>query len=174
MGKLGLGNFLLILCMLHMANCNKKVAILENKPVKNSKHSKCTVGIPIKSSSPLNEFSFCGKYRFKFLRESILMYMDGTESHLRLMNFEEKVGIIEHNLVGYFFYFQNQTMKPDSWQHICLSTSDDFITLVLNGEVVYKASPSKKPDEPKETNLWLGGENIQTRMYSSVLRLCVK
>ena len=165
MGKLGLGNFLLILCMLHMANCNKKVAILENKPVKNSKHSKCTVGIPIKSSSPLNEFSFCGKYRFKFLRESILMYMDGTESHLRLMNFEEKVGIIEHNLVGYFFYFQNQTMKPDSWQHICLSTSDDFITLVLNGEVVYNASPSKKPDKPKETNLWLGGENIQTRMY---------
>ena len=133
MGKLGLGIFLLIFCVLHMANCNKKVAILENKPVKNSKHSKCTVGIPIKSSSPLNEFSFCGKYRFKFLRESILMYMDGTESHLRLMNFEEKVGIIEHNLVGYFFYFQNQTMKPDSWQHICLSISDDFITLVLNG-----------------------------------------
>ena len=56
-------------------------------------------------------------------------------------------------------------MKPDSWQHISLRTSDDFITLVLNGEVVYDAPPSKKPDKPKETNLWLGGENIQTRMY---------
>ena len=171
MKNLGLRTFLVILCVLHMGNCNNKVSILTNKPMKNCPNCKCTVGIPIKSSSPLNEISFCGKYRFQFLRECLLMYMDGIESLLRFMNFEEKVGIVEHNLVGYFFYFQNQTIDPDSWQNICLRTSDDFITLALNGEVVYDGLPSKKPDTKFETTLWLGGygEHTQTRRFEGTM-----
>ena len=74
-----------------MGKCYTKVPILRYQPVKNCPDDQCTVGIPIKSSIPLNEFSFCGKYRFKFLKENLLMYMDGPESYIRFYDFEEKM-----------------------------------------------------------------------------------
>lgn len=148
-----------------MVNCDiSKASILEYKPVKNCLDCKCTIGIPIKSNEPMKEFSFCGKYRFMYLRDSDLMYMDGPDTYVRLMDFEERVGIVRHNSAGYIFSFQNQTFIPDTWQHICLMISADIITIILNGEVVFDKSYETKMDF-LETNLWLGGGNVPNWMH---------
>ena len=158
------GIVLLILCLMHVAVCTNKVPILINKQANDCPNCKCTVGIPIKSTSTLNEFTFCGKYSFKFLKDAVLMYMNTPQVYIRVMNFKDMVGLLMYNLRTYFFSFANQTMKPDSWQHFCMSVKLDSMKLVLNGEVVFNAPPNTTMKGFKETNLWLGGENIQKRM----------
>ena len=156
---------LIVLCLLHMVDCSNKVSILENKPIKNCSDCNCTFGIPIKASSALKEFSFCGKYRFKFLHEAVLMYMNGTDTYVRLYDFEAKMGLIKHNGATSFFSFQNQTLKPDSWQHVCLAVSENLIQLVLNGEIVYEAILNTIKEDIYETMLYFGGENNPQRTY---------
>ena len=153
--------------LLHFANC-KNIAILEYESVENCKNCDCTVGIPIESSSSLTEFSFCGKYRFKFLQDSVLMFMDGPETYIRILDFKENVGVLLHDAIGNFFFFPNQTIKPDSWQHFCLAISVNSITLILNGEVVFNSTNSAgncSKNLAKNTNLWLGGENVPNKLY---------
>ena len=128
--------FLLIICFVHIVSCKKEVAILINKQAEDCSTSKSTVGIPIKSTLlPINEFTFCGKYRFKILKDVVLMYMNSPEVYIRIMDFDEKVGLVKHELITYFFFFPNQTVNPDSWQNVCLSVSNVSIKLVLNGEL---------------------------------------
>ena len=158
--------FLLFLCLnIIIGLCSNKVAILRNKDIGNCSNCNCTVGIPIKSNSLLNEFTFCGKYNFKFLRDYVLMYMNAPQIYIRIMDFEEKVGVLLHDNSGYFFFFPNQTIKPESWQYVCLSVTPDSMKLVLNGEVVLDTSPNSVMDEFKETYLWLGGENMLKRKH---------
>ena len=103
--------FLLFLCLnIIIGICSNKVAILRNKDIGNCSNCNCTVGIPIKSNSLLNEFTFCGKYNFKFLRDYVLMYMNAPQIYIRIMDFEEKVGVLLHDNSGYFFFFPNQRL----------------------------------------------------------------
>ena len=159
--------FLLIVCFMHTVSCKRDVAILTNKPAEYCPStSKSTVGIPIKSTlMPINEFTFCGKYRFKILKDVVLMYMNSPEVYVRIMDFDEKVGLVKHELITYFFFFPNQTINPDSWQHVCLAVSDESIKLVLNGEVIYNAPPNTVTNGFSETYLWLGGENMTKFMH---------
>ena len=65
-----------------------------------------------------------------------------------------------HNGNGKFFSFQNQTLVPGSWQHMCMAATDDGITiLVLNGEIIYEGLLNGASNKFK-TNLWLGGSNV--------------
>ena len=155
------GIVLLILCLIHAGTCTNKVPILINKDTNDCSDCQCTVGIPIKSTSILNEFTFCGKYSFKFLKDAVLMYMNTPQVYIRMMNFKDKVGLLMYNLRTFFFSFDNQNMKPDSWQHFCISVKLDSIKLVINGDIVFDAPPPNAELKTfKETNLWLGGENI--------------
>ena len=151
--------FILSLFQLHLGKCNNQVPILKYQPVENCPDEQCTVGIPIKSSSPLNEFTFCGKYRLKFLKKVFLMNMDRLNSYIYLHDFEEKKGFIYSKGNGKIFSFENQTLLPDQWQHICMAVTDDgMITLVLNGEIIFK-DLLEGDINTAETNLWLGGSN---------------
>ena len=101
--------FFILCCLkLHLGKCSTKIPILRHHPVKNCPDNQCTVKIPIKSSLPLNEFSFCGKYNFKFLKEVQLMYLDGPDSYVRFYDFDEKMGMVMHN--GNVLFFSN--VKP--------------------------------------------------------------
>ena len=68
--------------------------------------------IPIKTNSGLKEFTFCAKYNFRFIRESLLMGFD-IHTYLFVMAFGEKIAIFK--FAGSFFYFdfENQNIKPD-------------------------------------------------------------
>ena len=146
---------------MHAGTCTIKVPILINKEANDCPDCECTVGIPIKSTYILNEFTFCGKYSFKFLKDTVLMYMNAPQVYIRMVNFNDKVGLLMYNLRTYFFSFDNQNMKPDSWQYFCISVHLDSIKLVLNGEIIFDAPPTNTELKTfKETNLWLGGENI--------------
>ena len=153
------GIVMLILCLIHAGTCTIKVPILINKDANDCPDCECTVGIPIKSTSILNEFTFCGKYSFKFLKDAVLMYMNTPQVYIRMLDFKDKLGVLMHGLSTNFFSFANQTMKPDSWQYFCMSLKHDSMKLVLNGEVVFNTTKATMKSF-KETNLWLGGENI--------------
>ena len=75
------------------------------------------------------------------------------------------MGLIKHNVATYFFSFQNQNLKPDSWQHLCLAVSENLIQLVLNGEIVHEAASNTLKENINETILYLGGENNLRRTY---------
>ena len=116
------------------------------------------VGITIKANSILEEFTFCAKYNFRFLRESLLMGFD-EDTHFR-MNFEEQLASFK--FVGeYFFYnIENLNIKPDKWQNLCISVSisHNQLKIVLNGEIL---GDEEKVDLSKKklliNTLWVGG-----------------
>ena len=65
---------LLLLNLVHSVICNNQVLILKY----NNRNDcpKPVVGIPLKSNLVLKEFTFCGKFKFRFLRERLLMAFD--------------------------------------------------------------------------------------------------
>ena len=69
---------LLTLSSLALGICSKQISVLKYKG--GNECSNALVGVPIKSISPssslINEFTFCGKYYFRFLRRSFLMSIE--------------------------------------------------------------------------------------------------
>ena len=101
------------------------------------------------------------------------MYMDGPDSYIYLYDFEEKKGFIKHNGIGMFFSFQNQSIVPDNWQHVCMAAMDNGnTTLVLNGKIIYEGF-LKRTSNKFETNLWIGGSTknlwYQQRRFEGVI-----
>ena len=102
-------------------NCSSQVPVLKYKG--GNYCSSALVGLPIKStSSILEEFTFCGKYYFRFLRRSFLMSME-PDLVLGIWDFENKVGYLMDQGVYYRFELPNQTVTPDSWHYICAAIS---------------------------------------------------
>ena len=141
-------------------NCLNQVAVL-----KYNGGNECQgdlVGVPIKSTSStttslLDEFTFCAKYYFRFLRECFLMSMEPT-FYLEIWDFENKVGLLMYQGIYYRFYFYNQTLMPNSWQYICLAVSPMEMKLVWNGEILSSHTKVDLPkEEIKDTKIWLGG-----------------
>ena len=111
----------LILCMVCMFNCNKTNLILKNKSINDCPNYDDTVSSTnVKSLSLIDEFTFCGRFSFKFLKDSVLMSLEVSKTYIRLIDFERNYGLLQHDGAGNFFFFPNQTLNPDSWQHICL------------------------------------------------------
>ena len=146
--------------MANHRNCLNQVAVL-----KYNGGNECQgdlVGVPIKSTSPtttsfLDEFTFCAKYYFRFLRECFLMSMEPT-FYLEIWDFENKVGLLMYQGIYYRFYFYNQTLMPNSWQYICLAVSPMEMKLVWNGEILSSHTKVDLPkEEIKDTKIWLGG-----------------
>ena len=113
--------FLLFLCLnIIIGLCSNKVAILRNKDIGNCSNCNCTVGIPIKSNSLLNEFTFCGKYNFKFSTTSVMIYFE-PHTEILILDFEEKVGVV--SLMDVADYFSSLT------RHFCHILGKVFVSL---------------------------------------------
>ena len=118
---------LLFLNLVFSAVCNDQVLIL-----KYNRRDDCTkslVDLPIKSA--MMEFTFCGKYSFKFLRSSVLMGFDFNTFFG--MNYEN--GMARVKIYGSISYINltNHSLKPDQWQHLCFSASSNHVLIVMNG-----------------------------------------
>ena len=150
--------FLILMNIASHGNCsNQEVSVLNYKD--GHKCSSDLVGVPIKStSSHIDEFTFCGKYYFRFLRRSFLMSVE-PDLILSIFDFENKKGEVIYQGAFYPFSFHNQTILPESWQYVCLVVTSIQIKVVWNGELLYKQH--YKFELPKEviknTKLWLGG-----------------
>ena len=169
-------HLLLILLSLALGSCSKQISVLKYKG--GNECSNALVGVPIKSISPssslINEFTFCGKYYFRFLRRSFLMSIK-PDLILDILNFEKKKGEVFYQGAYYPFFFHNQTVTPDSWQYICLAVSTNQVTVIWNGEILYKGykfDGSKKVI--KDMKIWLGGalsfsDSIQNRRFEGMI-----
>ena len=147
--------FLLILLnTLSPGNCSNQVSVLKYKG--ENECSSALVGVPIEStSSRLEEFTYCGKYFFRFLQRSFLIGIEPSLT-LRIWDFENKVGELYYHGAYYRFYFQ--TLTPDSWQYICLAISSSQIKIVWNGKILLSNPQVDLPQkEIKDSKIWLGG-----------------
>ena len=157
-----MGRIIVLLILMNIAcpaNCSKQVvSVLKYKG--GNECSSELVGVPIKStstSSVLDEFTFCGKFYFKFLRKSFLMAIE-PDFTLGITDFGNKYGAVFYQGLYYKFYFLNQTVTPDSWHYICVAMSPNQIKIVWNGKILLndlRVDLSKK--EITDTKLWLGG-----------------
>ena len=118
---------LLFLNLVFSAVCNDQVLILKYN--RRDDCAKSLVDLPIKSA--MMEFTFCGKYSFKFLRSSVLMGFDFNTFFG--MNYEN--GMARVKIYGSISYINltNHSLKPDQWQHLCFSASSNHVLIVMNG-----------------------------------------
>ena len=149
---------LILIIVTSSGNCSNQVSVLKYKG--GHECSNALVGVPIKSTSTPSineEFTFCGKYYFRFLRSTCLMGME-PDLMLKITNFEKNLGFLMDQAVYYKFTFPNQTITPDSWQYLCLAISSMKIKIVLNGHILLSDLKLDFPtEEIKDTKLWLGG-----------------
>ena len=125
---------LLLFNLVPLGTCSNKVWVLKYNQDTNCPNP--NVGIPIEPHSVNKGFTFCGKYNFKFLRRSTLMSLGGTDIFLKVYDFEAKKISSKYDGGYYIFDFQNQTLIPNEWYHICLAISMNQLKVVLNGEIL--------------------------------------
>ena len=106
---------ILLLALLNISspgNCSNQEPVLKYKG--GNECSSALVVVPINStSSILGEFTFCGKYSFRFLQECYLMGME-PDLVLEVWDFENKVGLIYYQGIYYRFYFPKIKSKINS------------------------------------------------------------
>ena len=143
--------------LIHSAICTDHQPLI----IKYNQRNDCQnplVGIPIKSNnSSLKEFTFCGKFNFRFLRESILMGFDKKTYLWWMMNYDEKMGALKVHGKYVFFYYKTQRIRPDQWQHFCISVSSSQVKIVLNGEILRNVTKDFSSKEIAKDRIWIGG-----------------
>ena len=161
-------SIILIACVINLTESNNSdVSILMNKEY-DAKCPKAVLGIPISNNaggSPITEFTFCGKYYFRHLKDSILMYLEEPQTYLRILDFDEKFGVLSHEGATYFFEFPNQNIIPDQWQQICFARCPNSMKIILNNELVFNETAKDLGTNVSNTTLWLGGEPYLKTMY---------
>ena len=161
-------SIILTACVINLTESNNSdVSILMNKEY-DAKCPKAVLGIPISNNaggSPITEFTFCGKYYFRHLKDSILMYLEEPQTYLRILDFDEKFGVLSHEGATYFFEFQNQNIIPDQWQQICFARCPNSMKIILNNELVFNETAKDLGTNVSNTTLWLGGEPYLKTMY---------
>ena len=113
MGSIGI--FLLFLYIIKTTNCT------ENKSLLKFKCREDVIEAPVDFNLKLNEFTFCGKFSFKFLTRMGMVYME-PHTELFMIDSENKVGVVVLNGVYDLFFFRNQTVLPNTWQSICYTS----------------------------------------------------
>ena len=107
-------SLMLLLNVVHSGTCSNKVWVLKYNQETNCPNP--NVGIPIKPNSVTKEFTFCGKYNFRFLRSSTLMSLGGTDIVLKLYDFDAKKIVAKYD--GGYIIFDFHALST-----ICLSTN---------------------------------------------------
>ena len=79
--------------------------------------------VPIESESTITEFTFCGKYAFKYLREMSLFEFEGLESRVSFVDFRKRYGFVNVFGLSYMFLLGSMRINPDQWMQLCLSFS---------------------------------------------------
>ena len=150
---------LVLLILINMTNLGsfaKQVSVLKYKG--GEECLSALVGVQIKPApSLLDEFTFCGKFYFRFLRPTFLMAIE-PDLILKIIDFEKRNGDLFYQNAYHWFNFYNHTITPDSWQYICLAISSIQTKIVWNGEILFsnpKVDVSK--EKIKVTKIWLGG-----------------
>ena len=122
---------LILINLLNIGSSSKQVSVLKYKG--GNECSSALVGVttkPYSSTSSLHdEFTFCGKYYFRFLRSSCLMGLE-PDLILKITDFENNLGFLMLQGVYYRFAFPNHKVTPDSWQYLCLAISSTQIKIV--------------------------------------------
>ena len=152
---------LVLLNILDIGLCNNHVLVMRY-----NKRNDCQNPLAlIKPNKTFSEFTYCGKYNLRFLRNIILM--DGANFDLRIFitDFERKIGFLRYDGGSYLFDFKHQNLNPDEWHHICFSISINQLMIVLNGHILLNEKVDLVTKEILNPGLWLGGTNSTSKRY---------
>ena len=152
---------LLILCK---TSSTTEITVLKYDKTDNNGCTNPIVEVPMSPNSIKKDFTFCGQYNFRFLREAILMGLE-PNTYLWIMNFEEKNAGLKYHGVYHFFNFKNQNIIPDEWQHLCLGISLNQIKIVLNGEILLNKTVNIISSDEQNGKMWFGGSQGSSKWY---------
>ena len=154
--------FLVILKIVNPGLCSNQVLVL-----KYNRRTDCpNYLVPIKINKALKEFTYCGKYNFRFLKYSILMSLGNDHKMKMSMNdFQNKMGFLSYDGGSYLYDFKSHKLKPDEWHHICYSIAKNQIKIVLDGEILLNEKVDLEIKEITNTTLWLGGMATESKYY---------
>ena len=152
---------LLILCKTSSAT---EITVLKYDKTDNNGCTNPIVEVPMSPNSIKKDFTFCGQYNFRFLREAILMGLE-PNTYLWIMNFEEKNAGLKYHGDYYFFDFKNQNIIPNEWQHLCLAISLNQIKIVLNGEILLNKTINIISSDEQNGKMWFGGFQGSSKWY---------
>ena len=136
--------------MIQTSKCNRNISVLKYKCKDD------TIEAPIDAKLTLNEFTFCGRFSFKFLTEVAMMYIE-PHAQLSLLDFEKNAGMIVLNGVYDLFFHPNQNILPNTWQNICYSSFNGLTKVLLNGEIVFEKKIPTLDKEIQVSKFYLGG-----------------
>ena len=150
--------------------CNNQVLVLKYNR-RNDCQNPLVAIIP---KITLKEFTYCGKYNFRFLRYSLLMsftpegeraFDRGSVIRISILEHGEKIGFLLYDGAAYLYDFRYQNLKTDEWNHICFSISMNQLSIVLNGQILLNDKVDLVTKEIINPTLWLGGIISKTKYY---------
>ena len=174
MGKITSIFLLTLIYLLSPISCSSKELVLRYKGGNECLNN--LAWIPIKSSTQLEKFTYCGKYYFRFLRPYVILMGLEPDTVLYISDFEAKSGTLKHGDIIYKFYFQNQIITPNSWQYICFAVSLNHIKVILNGQFLLNDKRVNRSTNREiiDLKLWFGGapfynsKRIKTRFEGMI------
>ena len=135
------------------AMCNDQFLILKYN--RRDDCAESVIGLPMKSA--MKEFTFCGKYSFKFLKSYVLMGFDMNT--FVLMQYEKRR--VQLKIYGDIAWvnLENYSLEPDQWQHLCLSVSSKSkqVQIVMNGLILQNETMDYTSEEITNDKMWIGG-----------------
>ena len=155
---------LFLLCMSSYAQCHSSKVVSVN-------HTNVTIVLtPGKSLDfPAGEMTLC--FRFKVSREAMteqrLLIRDSNENFLMQGVFSNQAGGIFGAEKSSIFSIPNDAVRPNQWNHMCLSMNQSNYWVVSNNVLWYEAITHVKI--PNITSFWIGGKSkklIWTRPFT--------
>ena len=139
-------NLLIVILLSIFSSCvsTNQIQIVEYNPKNECSYLGHGEPIIMNTTHILDEITLCAKFAPKFLITGFLMELRyNTEKVLLtiyLSKFGKNTGFGFFNHYGYnhqMFKWPKQRMKPDVWQQICISASNNQAVLVLNGDAIF-------------------------------------
>ena len=117
--------FVIVMCI-----ATNYVSVL--RYTENSNCQNTVARVPIESESAIKEFTFCGKYAFKYLREMSLVEFEGLDTRVNFVDFRKRYGFVNVFGLSYMFLLGSMRINPDQWMQLCLSFSSSKLQVSLN------------------------------------------
>ena len=121
-----------ILLQLLIVMCIATDSVSVLKYTEDSNCQNTVARVPIESESAIKEFTFCGKYAFKYLREMSLVEFEGLETRVNFVDFRKRYGFVNVFGLSYMFLLGSMRINPDQWMQLCLSFSSTKFQVSLN------------------------------------------
>ena len=133
----------ILLSIFNSCVSTNQMQIVEYNPKYNCSYLGHGEPIIMNTTEIFDEITLCAKFALKFLIKGYLMELryqkENTLLTIYLSKFGKNAGFGFFSFYGfsYMFKWPKHRMKPDEWQQICVSASNNQAVIALNGDAIF-------------------------------------